>query len=73
MSLIEDRGKNKMDGTYVNVPDHHFLEPSKNIGLREYNNGVLIHNWYEDRNPVRSGGLIINLDFKTIFNFFFKV
>lgn len=52
MSIVEDRGKNVVDGTYVNAPDYHKLEPSKFIGLREYNNGVLIHNWYEDRNPV---------------------
>jgi hypothetical protein len=27
------------------------VQPSKRIGLREYNNGVLVHNWYEERNP----------------------
>ena len=37
---------------YANVPDAHFLNPSKNIGLKEYNSSVLIHNWYEERNKV---------------------
>ena len=48
----QDRFGNIIDGTYVNVPDMHFLQPSRRIGLREYNNGVLVHNWYEERNPV---------------------
>lgn len=50
MSILQDRSKNVMDGSYVAVPDMHSSNPSKNIGLKEYHNGVLIHNWYEDRN-----------------------
>lgn len=52
-SLLQDRNRNLMDGTYANIPDLHILQPSKNIGLRTYNNSVLIHNWYEERNTVR--------------------
>lgn len=52
MSILEDRSKNIIDGTYVNAPDLHAIQPSKNIGLREYNSGVLVHNWYEERNKV---------------------
>ncbi|CAF1029802.1 unnamed protein product [Brachionus calyciflorus] len=51
ISSLKDRSVNIIDGTYVKVPDPHVLDPSKNIGLREFNNGVLIHNWYEERNP----------------------
>ena len=39
-----------MDGTYVNAPDVH--DPQRKIGLREFNNGVLVHNWYESRSDV---------------------
>lgn len=52
MPLVNDRFANKIDGTYVNAPDLHSIEPSKNIGLKEYNSGVLVHNWYEERHPV---------------------
>lgn len=51
MPLINDRFQNKIDGTYVNAPDLHSVEPSKNIGLKEYNSAVLVHNWYEERHP----------------------
>lgn len=49
---VNDRSQNKVDGTYINAPDLHAAEPSKYIGLKEYNSGVLVHNWYEERNPV---------------------
>jgi hypothetical protein len=52
MSQVQDRMRNKIDGAYVNAPDLHIVEPSRNIGLREYNNSVLIHNWFEERTPV---------------------
>ena len=52
MQLQSDRNRNLMDGTYANVPNWHEARPSQKIGLREFNNSVLIHNWYEDRNPV---------------------
>jgi hypothetical protein len=55
----QDRFSNLYDGTYINAPDLHILQPSKRIGLREYNNGVLVHNWYEERNPVRITALIM--------------
>ena len=35
MPLVNDRFLNKIDGTYVNAPDLHSIEPSKNIGLKE--------------------------------------
>lgn len=38
-----------MGGTYVNVPDLHAVNPTRKIGLREYNSGVLVHNWFESR------------------------
>jgi hypothetical protein len=44
---------NQMDGTYVNVPDTHSIETnSKHIGIRKYNSGILVHNWFEDRSSV---------------------
>lgn len=52
MPLLEDRSRNIMDGTYVNAPDLHGVQPSRNIGLREFNNNVLVHNWFEERLPV---------------------
>lgn len=52
MARLNDRSFMIMDGTYCNVPDVHAIQPSRKIGLREFNNGVLIHNWYEDRTPV---------------------
>lgn len=52
MPFLEDRSRNIMDGTYVNVPDAHLVQPSRNIGIREFNNGVLVHNWFEERSPV---------------------
>lgn len=45
----DDGPRNIMGGTYVNAPDLHSIQPSRKIGLREFNNGVLIHNWYESR------------------------
>ncbi len=51
-SLLNDRNRNIMDGTYAAVPDLHSIQPSKYIGLRKYNNSILIHNWYEERNTV---------------------
>lgn len=48
-SILNDRNRNLIDGTYANVPDPHIVQPSKNIGLRKFNNSVLIHNWYEER------------------------
>lgn len=53
MPLLEDRTRNIIDGTYVNAPDLHNVQPSRNIGLRNFNNGVLVHNWFEERTPVR--------------------
>jgi hypothetical protein len=42
-----------MDGEYAKVPDpHEHKSPEKHIGLREYDNSVLIHNWFEERNKV---------------------
>lgn len=52
INSLQDRTFNQIDGTYVKAPDYHTIDPSKNIGLREFNSGVLIHNWYEERNPV---------------------
>ena len=48
----DDGPRNIMGGTYVNAPDLHSIQPSRKIGLREFNNGVLIHNWYESRADV---------------------
>ena len=50
MNKLNNRSFMIMDGTYANVPDVHL--PSRKIGIREFNNGTLIHNWYEDRTPV---------------------
>lgn len=44
---MNDGPRMVMDGTYVNAPDVH--DPQRKIGLREFNNGVLVHNWYESR------------------------
>lgn len=52
INSLSDRDVNIIDGTYIKAPDQHSLDPSKNIGLREFNNGVLIHNWFEERHPV---------------------
>jgi hypothetical protein len=52
MFNLEDRNKLIMDGTYVKAPDLHSIQPSRNIGLREFNNGVLVHNWFESRAEV---------------------
>lgn len=49
MFNLNDGPRMVMDGTYVNVPDLHAVQPSRKIGLREFNNGVLVHNWYENR------------------------
>ena len=48
----DNRFKMVMDGTYVKAPDLHSVQPSRNIGLREFNNGVLVHNWFESRSEV---------------------
>ena len=48
----DNRFKMIMDGTYVKAPDLHGVQPSRNIGLREFNNGVLVHNWFESRSEV---------------------
>lgn len=62
-----------MDGEYVNVPDQHYkstvdpkigfrMEPDQRFkGLREFNNGVLVHNWFEERNKVSLVSLYIKL------------
>lgn len=42
-----------MDGGYVNAPDYHNKGTGKDIGLREFNSNVLVHNWFEERTPVR--------------------
>lgn len=49
MFNLNDGPRLVMDGTYVNAPDLHSVQPSRKIGLREFNNAVLVHNWYEDR------------------------
>jgi hypothetical protein len=41
-----------MDGGYVNAPNLHGQVPGKDIGLREFNSNVLVHNWFEERTPV---------------------
>ncbi len=50
MFNMNDGPRMVMDGTYVNAPDVH--DPQRKIGLREFNNGVLVHNWYESRADV---------------------
>ena len=50
---LSDRNFMIMDGGYVNVPDYHSVAPTKKIGLREYNKGILVHNWFEERTPVK--------------------
>ena len=50
MFNMNDGPRLVMDGTYVNAPDVH--DPQRKIGLREFNNGVLVHNWYESRSDV---------------------
>lgn len=62
----QQRFNNMIDGTYINVPDLHVLQPSKKIGLREYNNGVLVHNWYEERNPVMKSLDLLNIQLSVI-------
>jgi hypothetical protein len=52
MFKLEDRNNLIMDGTYVKAPDLHMAQPSRNIGLREFNNSVLVHNWFESRAEV---------------------
>ena len=52
-SRLANRNFNIMDGEYVNVPDYHVIRPpEQQIGQREFNNGILVHNWYEERNKV---------------------
>ena len=50
--MLKDRSRNIMDGGYVNAPDYHNKGTGKDIGLREYNSNVLVHNWFEERTPV---------------------
>jgi len=50
MFNMNDGPRMVMDGTYVNAPDVH--DSQRKIGLREFNNGVLVHNWYESRADV---------------------
>lgn len=50
MFNLNDRPRQVMDGTYANVPNAHY--PIPKIGLREFNNGVLVHNWMESRAEV---------------------
>ena len=68
MNKLNDRNFMIYDGTYANVPDLHEVEPSRKIGIREFNNSVLIHNWYEDRTPNETKEFptnsTYNLDFK---------
>lgn len=47
MFNFNDKPRQVMDGTYANVPNAHY--PIPKIGLREFNNGVLVHNWFESR------------------------
>jgi hypothetical protein len=50
---LASRNFNIMDGEYLNVPDYHVIRPpEQHIGLKEFNNAVLVHNWYEERNKV---------------------
>lgn len=58
MPYLQDRSQNIMDGAYVNVPNLHEISPSKNIGLKEFNNSVLVHNWFEERSPVGNATFI---------------
>ena len=51
-SMLKDRSRNIMDGGYVNAPDYHNKGTGKDIGLREFNSNVLVHNWFEERTPV---------------------
>ena len=65
---LNDRSFMIYDGTYANVPDYHAMQPSRKIGIREFNNSVLIHNWFEDRTPPETKQFqqnsTYNLDFK---------
>ncbi len=55
MFNMNDGPRMVMDGTYVNAPDVH--DPQRKIGLREFNNGVLVHNWFESRADVKKYSL----------------
>ena len=52
LNSLKDRSRNIMDGGYVNAPNLHGRTPEYDIGLREFNSSVLVHNWFEERTPV---------------------
>ena len=61
---LANRNFNIMDGEYVNIPDYHVKRPAEQqIGQREFNNGVLVHNWYEERNQVNIAFLSLKFFF----------